>query len=368
MAAAAFTIGVEEEYQVVDPDTRELRPWADRVVAGAEPAVGDAVQPELYRSQVETHTPTCHGLDEVRAELRRLRRELVAAAERSGGRLVAAGTHPFSPWQDQPVTPKPRYLNLAEDFQALMREQVVFGCHVHVGIEDRELLVQTMNRVRVWLPVLLAVSANSPFWLGADTGYASYRAQVWNRWPMAGTPEVFASRAEHDALVESLVGTGVVREPTKLYWDVRASIRYPTLEFRVADVCATVDEAVLVAGLARALARTGYDAALAGEPLPAVRPELLRAARWRAARSGLEGELVDVLERRAVPAPELVESLLAYLGPALEAAGDAEQVQALARETLARGTGSTRQREVLEAGGRLTDVVDLLVAETARGV
>jgi carboxylate-amine ligase len=312
------------------------------------------------------NTPVCSTLADVRDAVRRGRRALVEAAGREGLRLAAAGTHPFSHWRDQVVTDKTRYRNLAEDYRQVFREQVVFGCHVHVGIEDPEAAIQTMNQVRPWLPALLALTGNSPFWLGADTGYASYRSQVWSRWPTAGLPEMFASRAEYDALVETLVATGSVREPTKLYWDVRPSARQPTLEFRVADVCMDVDEAVMVAGLARALAFTGHEAAARGDPVPEPRPELLRAAKWRAARSGLDDDLVDVVGARALPATELVEVFLAAVRPGLEAAGDLEEVTGLVRATVARGTGAARQRAELRRTGRLEAVVDLVVEATAR--
>jgi carboxylate-amine ligase len=339
---------------------------AGRVLPAARPELGDRVQPELYRSQVEMNTPVCATLGEVRDAVRRGRRALAEAAEGEGLRLAAAGTHPFSHWGDQTVTEKTRYRNLAQDYRQVFREQVVFGCHVHVGIEDREAAIQTMNRVRPWLPVLLALSANSPYWLGADTGYASYRTEVWNRWPMAGMPQAFASRAEYDRLVETLMATGSVREPTKLYWDVRPSARQETLEFRVADVCMGVDEAVMVAGLARALALVCHDAAARGEPDPASRPELLRAAKWRAARHGLDADLVDAAAGRARPAAEMVRLFLDRVRPGLEAAGDLEEVTELVETTVARGTGAARQRAVFERTGSLEAVVDLVVEATAR--
>jgi len=315
---------------------------------------------------IETNTPVCTTLAEVRQDLRRARRALVEAAGRHGLAIAAAGTHPFSSWADQEVTDKTRYHNLAADYRQVFREEVVFGCHVHVGFDDREAAIQTMNRVRPWLPVLLALSANSPFWVGADTGYASYRTEVWNRWPTAGMPQSFASRAEYDALVETLMATGSVREPTKLYWDVRPSARQETLEFRVADSVMAVDEAVMVAGLVRALAVTAHAAADRGDPDPRPRPELLRAATWRAARHGLEADLVDVLAGQARPAAELVEAFLAEVRPALEEAGDLEEVTELVRVTLAGGTGAARQRQVFRRTGRLEDVVDLVVEATAR--
>jgi carboxylate-amine ligase len=311
------------------------------------------------------NTTVCATLGEVREAVRGSRRALVEAAGREGLRIAAAGTHPFSHWRDQTVTEKTRYRNLAEDYRQVFREQVVFGCHVHVGIQDREAAIQTMNRVRPWLPAVLALSSNSPYWLGADTGYASYRTEVWNRWPTAGTPEVFASRAEYDRLVETLVATGSLREPTKLYWDVRPSTRQETLEFRVADVCMRTDEAVMVAGLVRALAFVCHEAAARDEPSPEPRPELLRAAKWRASRHGLADDLVDVLGGRALPAAELVGLFLDAIRPGLEAGGDLEEVTELVRATVARGTGAARQREVFRRTGSLDAVVDLIVDETA---
>jgi carboxylate-amine ligase len=339
---------------------------APRVLPAAEPALGERVQPELYRSMVEMNTPVCSTLAEVREAVRGSRRSLIEAAGRQGLRIAAAGTHPFSHWADQEVTPKTRYHNLADDYRQIFREEVVFGCHVHVGFDDREAAIQTMNRVRPWLPVLLALSANSPFWVGADTGYASFRTEVWNRWPTAGMPQAFDSRAEYDRLVETLVATGSLREPTKLYWDVRPSARQETLEFRVADSVMGVDEAVMVAGLVRALAVTANAAAVRGDPDPRPRPELLRAARWRAARHGLEADLVDVLAGRARPAAELVGAFLDEVRPALEEAGDLEEVTGLVRATLAGGTGAARQRAAFRRSGHLEDVVDLVVETTAR--
>ncbi len=362
-----FTIGVEEEYQIVNPRTRELHSRGERILLKAQEAVGEQVQSELYLSQIEIGTPVCRTLAGVRAEIVRLRGEVIAAADKDGDRIAAAGTHPFSHWEDQQVTPKARYIGIAQDYQQLAREQLIFGCHVHVGIKDRELAVQVMNRARPWLAVMLALAANSPFWLGADTGYASFRTEIWRRWPMAGTPHVFASRAEYDALVERLVATESITDATKIYWDVRPSARFETLEFRVTDVCMTIDEAVMVAGLANALARTCYSQAVHEEPFDAARPELLRAAKWRAARYGLDADLVDVQAGSSVPAPRLVEKFLSFLRPALEEQGEWDEVAGIVRETLERGNGATRQRQAYTRAGSLEDVVDLIIAETSKG-
>lgn len=363
-----FTIGVEEEFQIIDARTGELRSRQESILPEAVERVGEQrVTPELYLSQIETGTPICRSLVEVRAEIVRLRREVIAAASNAGNRIAAAGTHPFSHWASQQLTPKARYVEIEQDYQQLAREQLIYGCHVHIGIHDREAAIEVMNRSRQWLAVLLALSANSPFWLGADTGYASFRTEIWRRWPMAGTPHVFNTRAEYDELVEALVQTESISDGTKIYWDVRPSARFETLEFRVTDVCMTVDEAVMIAGLVRALARTCYTDAMRGRAVEHVRPELLRAAKWRAARYGLDADLMDVGAKRAVRALALVEKFLNTLRPALEETGEWDEIQALVEQTSKRGTGAARQRAAYAEASRYEDVVDLIVAETAQG-
>ena len=360
-----FTVGVEEEYQIVDVETLELNPRSLRILPEARAAVGDQVTPEMYLSQIEIGTPVCRTLAEVRAELTRLRREVNAAAEGEGSRIAAAGTHPFSHWEDQEITPRRRYHGIAEEYEQLAREHLIYGCHVHVGIKDREAAIQVMNRARLWLAPLLALAANSPFWLGRDTGYASYRTEIWRRWPMAGTPQEFGSRSEYDALVEALVATGSVGDATKIYWDVRPSARFETLEFRVTDVCLTVDEAVMIAGLVRALARACYGQVVREEPRPRARPEMLRAAKWRAARYGLDADLIDVERGEAVPAHDLVGRMLARLQDALEEDGAWEEVSGLVRAALGRGNGAARQRAAYARGDSFEEVVRFIVAETA---
>ena len=307
-----FTVGVEEEYQIVDAGTRGLRPRALSILPRARESVGDQVTPELYLSQIEIGTPVCGSLAEVRSELTRLRREVGAAAGREGSRIAAAGTHPFSHWESQQLTPMRRYAGIAQEYEQLAREHLIYGCHVHVGIKDREAAIQVMNRCRPWLPPLLALAANSPYWLGWDTGYASFRTEVWRRWPTAGTPQLFRGRAEYDALVGTLVATGSVSDATKIYWDVRPSARFETLEFRVTDVCLTVDEAVMIAGLVRALARTCHEQSARGVPLArapgvAARREMarraLRAGRRPDRRRGGRGRARGRSDRAAAQAP-----------------------------------------------------------------
>jgi carboxylate-amine ligase len=363
-----FSIGVEEEFQIVDASTRELRPRAGRLLRRAREAVGDDVTNELYLSQIEIGTPVCRTLADVRTELLRHRRALVDAARQVGSRIAAAGTHPFSHWEDQPLTPKPRYRVLAAEFQQLMREHVTFGCHIHVGIADREAAIQVMNRTRPWHAVLIALSANSPYWLGADTGYSSYRTEIIERLPMSGLPHEFSSRAEFDELVATLVDLGIIEDGSNIYWHARPSSHVETLEFRAADVCMTVDQTVMLAGLVRALARAGHAEWSADRPVERLRPELLRAARWQASRFGLEDSLIDFQARRAVPAADLVDTFLRHVRPSLESAGEWDEVSTLVRETLDRGNGARLQRDVFERTGRIEEVVDLIVSETERGV
>jgi glutamate---cysteine ligase / carboxylate-amine ligase len=363
-----YTLGVEEEYQVIDPETRALCPGAEDVLRRARRTLGeDRVVPELRASQLEVVTPVCRTLSEVRGELLRLRWGVIRAAEEAGVRIAAASTHPFSHWQDQPITAGERYEKILDRERRMAEEQVVFGFHVHVGLSDREAAVQTMNRARLWLAPLLALSANSPFWMGEDTGYASYRTQIWGWLPTAGPPGPFSSLAEHDALVESLVATGGAMEANQIYWDMRLPQKLETVEIRVCDVCSSIDEAVMLAGLCRALVRTCHKGAEEEKPYPEVRPEILRAAHWVASRYGLGADLVDVEAGHLAPAKEVIEKLLAFTRPALEEHGDWKEVSVLVGDTLKRGNGAVRQCQVYERSGKLGDVVDALIEDTAKG-
>jgi len=364
-ARPSFTVGVEEEYLIVDALTGELRPRAASVLPAARGSLGDQVQPELSMSQIEVETSVCHTLAEVRNELGRLRSEVDSAANQAASRVLASGSHPFADWREQPITQKDRYLELDRSFRLLARELLICGCHVHVAVEDPEEAIGVMDRCRPWLPTLLALSANSPFWQGGDSGYCSYRTQVFDRLPVTGSPPILGSRSAYDRLVKELVATGSMADPTRLYWDVRPSARFPTVEFRVCDVALTIDDSVMAAGLIRALVRTCHAHAVAGDPVPPVHPEVLRSARWRASRDGLDGQLVDLAAGRARPAAEVVEALLAFVGDDLEDAGEWDEVSALVAQTLGRGNGARRQREVFERTGSLVELVKWIAGETA---
>lgn len=365
MTAAAPTVGVEEELFVVDCDHGGLSACAEEVIAAARHRPEDQIDHELSRSQVETGSAVCATLDELHASLTSLRRRLDTAARTRGARVLATGTHPSSPWEQAGgVTDEAAYRRLADDYGHLTDEQVVSGCHVHVGIDDPELAIQVMNRVRLDIPVLLALSANSPFWCGVDTRYASYRTEVFHRWPTSGLPEPFASRAEYDALVEMLRAVDAIDGPARLYWDLRPSARYPTLELRIADVPLTVEESVTVAGLFRALVVEASAAASAGEPVPVVRPELLRAALWRAARFGLEGDLLDVWRPASRPAGEVLDELVTRLLPVLDDLGDTDRVTSGVARVGAEGTGAERQRRAFARRSSLDDVTTAIALAT----
>lgn len=365
--ADVFTIGVEEEFQIIDPQTYALDAGVEHIIPRAREILGDAVQYELILSQIEVATPICHTLTEVRAALAHQRHVLIDAAEQAGKRIAAAGTHPFSPWYEQPITPKERYQFLVRDFQRLIKEQVIFGCHVHVGLSDGAVAVEAMNRARLWLSPLLALSANSPFLDGADTSYASFRTGLWWTSPLSGPPPFFSSRNDHDTFIQALVMTKSVEDSSRIYWDIRLPERYETIEFRVMDVCMTIDEALMLAGLIRALVHTCCDAARRNVSVPDVRAELLRVANWRAARYGLEDELVDVLAERTLPARDLIERFLIFLRPALEAEGDWEHISSLVAHTLNYGNGAMRQRALFQQTGSMANVVQYIIDETARG-
>jgi carboxylate-amine ligase len=358
-----FTIGVEEEYHLVDARTMALRS-REEVVDRAKATMDDA-SAEISTSQLEVATPVCTTLDELDGELRRLRREAGAAAEREGCRILAMATHPFSTWEDQRLTPGRRYVALFERWGLLALQQLITGCHVHVAIDDPELRIAVLDRVRPWLPVLVALTASSPFWEGTDTGYASYRTMWFDRWPTAGMPGRLDTWAGFEAVVDSMVATGAIDDATHLYWDVRPSCRYPTLEFRCADVCPSVEDAVLHAALARSLCRTLIDEANRGSAAPDVRPEVLRVARWRAARHGLAEQLVHPATWDLRPAADVVDALVDLVRPDLEAHGEWDRVSARLDEVRATGGAAARYRELMERTGDLREVTAAAVEETA---
>src|SRR5580693_7847056 len=356
------TLGAEEEFHLVDLKTRRLTARAPELLA----QLSAQYVAELQRCVVETNTGVVDSLEGLRDELAHDRRVLIATAAELGIGVVAAGTVPLAVPAEMHVTKTPRYRQMLADYQLLAREQLICGTQVHVGVADRDEAVEVAHRVAAYLSALLALSASSPFASdGSDTGYSSMRTLVWQRWPTTGPAAPVQSAEEYDDLVGELVASGVITDAGMVYFDVRPSNSAPTVELRVCDSCPSVDTIVLIAALFRALVAREVDAARAGTPATILSPALGRAALWRAARSGLEGELVDVSGPVSRPASEVVTELVGSLRPQLEHSGDWDIVSELTRQILIAGTSSARQRRALRRPGRLTDVVDQLIAETA---
>jgi len=356
-------VGAEEEFHVVGLATRRLAAQAGSIL---EQLPAGRFTSELQRSVVETNSRPHVRLADLAADIAALRRAAIAAARPLGLGLglglVAAGTVPTTDPDTVTITPDPQYAHMQGEYRMLVREQLICGTQVHVDVNGRDLAVAVAHRVAPWLPVLLALSASSPFWLGTDTGYASYRTLIWRRWPTTGAPAGFASAADYDRTVADLVRSEVITDPGMIYFDVRPSAHLPTVELRICDACSRLEDVVLLAGLFRALVIRETGAALAGRAPPAVRPELLEAATWRAAQSGLEGNLVDPATATPVPAHQLIGQLLADLRPMLESTGDWELAAELTKSALAGGSSAARQRTASARGG-LAKVVDTLLAE-----
>jgi glutamate---cysteine ligase / carboxylate-amine ligase len=361
MTNRELAIGVEEEFHVVDLETRHSAPEVDALLAALD---GEEFAPELQRSLVETNTPVCQGLDELRGHLQRLRGRLASAAEPHGLGVVAAGTVPLVDLDGGDISAGARFAHMQHEYQVLVNEQHICGAQVHVDVPDRDEAVQVVRRVAPYLPLFLAISASSPYWRGRDTGYASYRDLIWARWPTAGPPGMVENAHEYDALIKSLIASGTISDPGMVYFDIRPSAHVPTVELRICDACPEVDFVVLIAALFRALVRRAREECAAGVPLPTVRHELLRAATWRAARSGLEGDLVDLIGPALISPALLLGQLVDSLRPHLEALGDFEQVLELSQMALSRGSAAARQRRRFGLRGELTDVVDGLLAAT----
>ncbi|MFJ9908154.1 glutamate--cysteine ligase [Streptomyces sp. NPDC101152] len=353
-------IGVEEEFHLLEVESGLLVPRADRVLRRL-PSRGFTA--ELHQSTVESNSGVHTSLDSLYADLSRTRRRLDTAASSLGLAVVAAGTAPLAPAASGHPTADARYRHMVEEYRQVADEQLICGAQIHVDIPDRDTAVGVMCAISPWLPVLLALSASSPFWQGSDTGYASWRTMVWQRWPTAGPVGCYADAAQYDAAVDELVRAGIISDPGMIYWDVRPSAHLPTLELRICDACPRVETVVLIAGLFRALVTDARERRTAGALTCDGHHEWLRGATWRAARSGLEGTLVDPRTRREAPAARVVRKLLSRLRPALEAHGDWQTVSGLTRRALTEGSAARSIRRTAEEEDLLA-CVDMLIAET----
>jgi carboxylate-amine ligase len=363
------TVGVEEEFLLVEPETGRARAVAGavmRVAAGSDSAGAEGpeyLERELQKEQLEINTEPCESIGDLRREVVRCRGAAAAAAARAGVGLAALGT---SPTEVRPsITGRARYRQMAHDFGLTASEQLTCGCHVHVAVSSDEEGVAVLDRIQPWLAPLLALSANSPFWQGSDSAYASYRYQVWGRWPCSGPTAWFGSASAYAQTVQAMVGTSTVLDTGMVYFNARLSEHYPTLEVRIADVCLFPDDAVLIAALVRALVETEARAWRdhpAGRP---VRPEVLQLAAWRASRSGITGDLIHPVSGRPAPAREVMMALLDHVRRPLDADGDLPAVTSKLETVLSRGNGAMIQRDAYDSGGSIQDVVAAAVRHTA---
>ena len=365
--AHRFTIGVEEEFQIIDPATCELRSHVSQLVSAVSPGIIEQVKNEMHQSIVETGTNICQNVAELRIEMHRTRGELVAAAERAGLQVAAAGTHPFSSWIDQVISPGERYQNIIEELQQLARSLLIFGMHVHVAMPDKQTTIDMMNMVRYFLPHLLALSTSSPFWMGRNTGLKSFRTTVFRRFPRTGVPEQFESWSAYEHFVDLLVKLHCIDNGKKIWWDVRPHPTFGTLEFRMCDVATKVEEAVAIAALTQAIVVKLYKLYTSNQSWRLYRRALIEENKWRAARYGIEGKLIDFGKEEEVPMRSLIPELLELVDDVLDELGSRSAVEYV-HTILNEGTSAERQLRVYQETGDLKAVVRHLVAETRAGV
>jgi carboxylate-amine ligase len=362
-----FTLGVEEEFQIVDPVSGELRSHVSELLASSASSLGDQIKRELHQSIVEVGTKICADVKELREEIFRIRRELSNAAERVGLAVAAAGTHPFSRWQDQVISPGVRYDSIVEELQQLARSLLIFGLHVHVGVPDRSVMIDLMNEVRYFLPHLLALSTSSPFWMGRDTGLKSYRTTVFRRFPRTGVPDHFDSWSEYENYIQLLVDLHSIDDAKKIWWDVRPHPTFGTLEFRVCDVPTRPEAAVMLGALVQAIVVKLYRLRVRNQGFRLYRRALIEENKWRAARYGIDGKLIDFGRRAEVPMRHLALELLEFIDDVVDELGSRTEIQYI-HTVLSEGTSADRQLAVFRETNSLAAVMQHLIQETRAGV
>jgi glutamate---cysteine ligase / carboxylate-amine ligase len=362
-----FTVGIEEEFQVVDPETRDLRSSISEIVESGHDILHDQLKKEMFQAMVEVGTTVCKDVEEARVEVVRLRKIVSQLAEEAGGRLVAAGTHPFASWQDLDITDDERYASITEQLQDIARSIAVYGLHVHVGVEDRDHAVELMNEARYFLPHILALSVNSPFWRGRNTGIKSYRCVIWGRMPRTGIPDHFRSWDDYRRFVDMLIRTNSIDEPKKIWWDIRPHPKFNTLEFRVCDMPTRVDETVALAALIQAVVAKLARLRAGNLGFRHYPRALIMENRWRAMRYGIDGNLIDFGKGTEVPMRTLAEELLEFVDDVVDDLGSRDAIKTV--DTILReGTGADRQLAVFRETQDLRAVVDYLAEETLRDV
>jgi carboxylate-amine ligase len=363
----SFTLGIEEEFQVVDPETRELRSHIQEMFAEGEKILKEEIKREMHDPVIEVGTPICRNVEDARREVTRLRREIVNLTRANGLRIAAAGTHPISHWSDIPITAAARYDRIVFDLQVVARANLIFGLHVHVAVEDHETRIQVMNAARYFLPHVFALSVNSPFWCGRNTGWKSYRAKVFDRFPRTGIPDYFRGAGEYDEYVRILVDTNCIDNAKKIWWDVRPHPFFPTLEYRICDVPMRIDETICFAALFQAITVKLWRLYSQNMGWRLYRRSLLGENKQRAARFGVDGKLIDFGKRKEVEFSELLDELLEFVDDVVDELGSRQDVY-YAREILRRRTGADRQLAAYEKRHDLRDVVDTIIEETEHGI
>jgi carboxylate-amine ligase len=365
-----FTLGVEEEFQIVDPNTRELRSHISQILErGGKTVLAERVRAEMHQSMVETGTGICHSIDQVRREVSELRQHLDWLARKSGLRIVAAGTHPFSDWKTQEITQAPRYSTLVEDLQDIARENLIFGMHVHVGIKSKEVAMFLANQVRYFLPHVLALSTSSPFWLGRKSGLKSYRCEVFKRFPRTGIPDEFRSYSQFQAFADLLVKVGSIDNAKKIWWDVRVHPFFDTVEIRICDMTTRVEDTVAMAALCQAIMAQLYLLYTRNQQWRTYGRALIEENKWRAVRYGIDARLIDFGKQAEIPARDLLSELLDFVEEAAVALGTRDELRGAIARISREGTSADRQLEIYEKGGMdPKKVVDHLIAETMEGI
>lgn len=358
-----LTIGIEEEYQIIDPNTRELTSYISEFLEQGAMIFRDQVKPEFMQSQVEVGSHVCRNIKEARQEICRLRGMVAEIADKNKRKIVAAGTHPFSRWQSQIITDKDRYKGLIKDMRYIARRLLIFGMHIHIGIPDRKLRIDVMNQLTYFLPHILCLSTSSPFWLGEKTGLKSYRSVVFEDLPRTGLPEYFNSADEYENYVNILVKTNCIEEPTKIWWDIRPHPKFPTLEIRVCDCTTKVDEVISIAALLQATVAKLIQLRKNNQTWRHYRRCLLAENKWRAIKDGIDSQLIDFGKEEEVPLRFLINELLEILDDVVDELDTREEIEGL-RKILKHGSSADRQLRTFDETGSLEAVVDQLAEET----
>src|SRR6478735_7754799 len=362
-----FTLGIEEEFAIVDPETRELRSHIQEILEGGKILLKEQIKPEMHQSVVELGTEICTSIENAREHVVELRSKLASLANKANLRIASVGTHPFSKWQDQLITEGERYKEIVRDMQLLERANLIFGLHVHVGIPDRETAIHVMNQARYFLPHIYALSVNSPFWGGHDTGLKGYRLKVFERFPRTGIPDSFESLSEYTDYCNLLVKTGCIDNAKKIWWDIRLHPFFDTLEVRVCDAQTRVDDTLAIAALIQAVIAKLFKLLWQNTTFRIYRRRLLDENRWRAARYGIDGKLIDFGREAEVEARTLIEELLEFVASEADELGTHREMAHIER-IMREGTGADRQLAAFERTHDMKAVVDHIVAETYEGL